>query len=119
KRAEDPKQFTFLRDAKGKVRIQSGDERLSLQKSKETFGLLIVDVSSTDAIPVHLMTREAIALYRERLSADGILVFHITHRLVDLEPTLANIGADAKCVAYFRRHSPSDKEKEQGITASD
>ncbi len=119
KRAEDAKRNTFLRDAKGKVRVQLGDERLQLQRSNDTFGLLIIDVYDSDAIPVHLLTREAIAMYRERLSADGILVFHITSRYVDLEAVLANVAADAKCVAYYRRHVPSATEMKLGVTESE
>jgi spermidine synthase len=116
--AEDPKRFTFLRDARGKIRIELGDGRLLLERSKDTFGLLIIDVFSDDAIPVHLCTREAAALYQKRLRADGIVVFHISSRYVDLEPVLANVAADAKCVAFSQSHTPSEKEKKSGIRAS-
>jgi len=116
--AEDPKQFTFLRDAKGEVRVELGDARMQLQRSKDTFGLLIIDGLNADAIPVHLLSREAVALYRERLEVDGILVFHITSRLIDFEPVLARIAADAKLIAYSRKHAPSDNEKKLGARDS-
>jgi spermidine synthase len=95
KAAEDPKQFTFLRDAKGKVRIEPGDARLRLQESKDRFGVLVVDAFNSEALPVHLVTREAAKLYREHLLADGLLVFNNSNRLIDLHSVLANIAADA------------------------
>jgi len=115
--AEDPRLFTFLRDAKGQVRIELGDARLRLQRSKDTFGLLVIDAFSSDAIPVHLLTREAVALYRERLWPDGILVFHLSNRHLDLKPVLAEVAADAKWVAYFRSHAPR-KKKRNGASRS-
>jgi spermidine synthase len=118
KTAEDPRRFTFLRDAKAKVRFELGDPRLRLTKSKETFGLLVIDTFDPHAIPIHLLTREAVVAYREHLLADGILVFHISNRHVDLEPVLATLAADAKWVAYSLRHAPSEKEKKLGVTES-
>ena len=72
---DDPKRFTFLRDARGKFHIELGDARVLLQESKDTYGLLVIDAFNTQAIPIHLLTREAIALYRKRLLADGISCF--------------------------------------------
>jgi hypothetical protein len=120
--AENPKLFTFLHDAEGTIQIDLGDARLRLQKSKQTFGLLIVDAFGSDAIPMHLLTREAFAVYLDRLEPTGILAFHVSNRYVDLEPVLANLAADVNPpgVAYYRRHRAlSDEERDQGIMPSD
>jgi spermidine synthase len=117
--AENPKALSFLRHAKAEVRIELGEARLRLARSKDTFGLLVIDAFSEEAIPVHLLTREAIAAYRDRLLPDGILVFHITNRHLKLRGVVVNTAADAKLVAYFRRHVPSEKEKSLGITESE
>jgi hypothetical protein len=119
--AENRKLFTFLSDAQGKIDVELGDARLQLQKSPATFGLLVIDAFGSDAIPVHLLTREAMAVYFDRLEPKGILAFHISNRYVDLEPVLANLAADAKppCVAMVRRHHPSDEQKKLGIVGSE
>lgn len=105
--------------AKGKIRIELGEPRLQLQKSKALYGLLVIDVPS-NAIPIHWLTREAVELYRQRLVPDGILVFHLSHvnDFVDLEPVLGNVAADLQYVAYTSRFTPSAKEKKVGIMAS-
>ncbi|MCI0680466.1 MAG: fused MFS/spermidine synthase [Gemmataceae bacterium] len=89
--ARDSGLFTFLRDAPaGSIDIVLGDARLTLGQSSEKFGVLIVDAFGSDAIPWHLLTRQALELYQKRLQGDGILAFHISNRYVDLEPVLAN-----------------------------
>ena len=71
-----------------------GDARLRLQTAPEQgFGLIILDAFSSDAIPMHLLTREALALYRRKLAADGIIVFHISNRFLDLEPVIGALCA--------------------------
>ena len=93
---------------------------MRLQKSKQKFGLLIVDAFGSDAIPVHLLTREALDVYFDHLEPHGIIAFHISNHYVDLEPVLANLAADrlAGCVAYLRQHQPTPEEKDDGIMAS-
>src|SRR5262249_42670260 len=67
-------------------------ERESLAPA-DRYGILVVDAFSSDAIPVHLMTRESLRLYLERVREDGILCFHISNRYLHLRPVLANIAA--------------------------
>jgi hypothetical protein len=68
---------------------------------------------------VHLLTREALALYLDCLEPNGLLAFHISNNYVDLEPVVANLAADANCTAYLRHHGAvDDKEKEEGIMES-
>jgi hypothetical protein len=116
--AENPKLFTYLRDAHGKVRIDLGDARLRLKQSQQTFGLLVVDAFGSDAIPVHLLTREALDVYLGHLEPNGILAFHISNHYIDLEPVLANLAADRSYVAYLRQHEPTAEQKKEGIMAS-
>jgi hypothetical protein len=101
--ARDPRLFTFLRDCGPEARVVLGDARLSLDRvSGEQYGLVAVDAFSSDAIPVHLITREALQLYIQRLAEDGILAFHISNGFVDLHPVLADLAADLGLVAVAR-----------------
>ncbi len=83
-------QFYFVPDSKAKVDIAMGDARLTLEREQpENFDVLVVDAFSSDAIPVHLLTREAMELYFHHLKPDGFLVVHISNRYLDLQPVLA------------------------------
>jgi hypothetical protein len=86
--ARDSGLFTFLRDSRGELDYVVGDARLTLQQTPDMFNLLVIDAFGSDAIPLHLLTREAMQLYQTRLGDDGILAFHISNRYVDLEPVL-------------------------------
>jgi hypothetical protein len=82
-------EFTYLADCRGRVEVAIGDGRLSLeQEPSRKFDLLIVDAFSSDSIPVHLLTVEALKLYFDRLKPDGILAIHISNRHLNLEPVL-------------------------------
>ena len=82
-------EFTFLTDSKAQIDVAMGDARLSLEKeAPENFDVLAVDAFSSDSIPVHLLTREAMELYFRHLRPDGILAVHISNRYLDLQPVL-------------------------------
>ena len=82
-------EFTFIPDSKAQVEIAMGDARLSLEKEHpENFDVLAVDAFSSDSIPVHLLTREALELYFRHLRPNGILAVHISNRYLDLQPVL-------------------------------
>jgi hypothetical protein len=101
--AEDPALFTFLRDCPSQQRVVLGDGRLSLQRAQRaSFDMLILDAFSSDAIPVHLITREAVALYRSKLAPDGILLFHISNRYLDLHHVLGSLAGDAGLASLAR-----------------
>ena len=92
--ARDPSKFTFLSDCAGDTPIVLGDARLQLAKQPAgRFDILVIDAFSSDAIPLHLLTREAIGVYARALKPDGVLLIHISNRFFDLEPVLA---AEAK-----------------------
>jgi spermidine synthase len=101
--AQNPKWFTYLQQARGNIQVVIGDGRLGLAKSADSFGLIVVDAFNSDAIPIHLLTREALAIYRSRLQKGGILAFHISNRHLDLEPVLANLAKDAGMACLVER----------------
>ena len=85
--------FSYLSDSKAKVEIVSGDARLSLEKellsgNRQDYDVLILDVFSSDSIPVHLLDREAFDLYWQQLQPEGILAIHISSRHLDLVPVV-------------------------------
>jgi hypothetical protein len=101
--ARDPALFTYLTDSKAAVDVITGDARLKLADAAPgRFGLILVDAFSSDAIPVHLLTREAIALYLDKLAPDGILALHISNRYLALHGLCARLAQDAGLVGRFR-----------------
>jgi hypothetical protein len=87
------REFTFLGDSAAKVDVAPGDGRLSLERERDQrFHVLVVDAFSGDSIPAHLLTREAMELYFERLLPEGILAFHISNVNLDLEPVVAKLA---------------------------
>jgi spermidine synthase len=85
--------FSYLRACGEGCRVVLGDARLSLAGASEhEYGLIVLDAFSSDAIPVHLLTSEAVSLYLSRLVPGGVLAFHITNRHMALAPVLARVG---------------------------
>jgi SAM-dependent methyltransferase len=102
--------FTFLHDSPAKIDVVLGDARLSLaSEPPQNFNVIVVDAFSGDAIPVHLLTREALALYRRHLRPDGIIVLHVSNQYIDLEPVVAGIAGDAGLRAVSV-HSHGDEQ---------
>ncbi|MBX3745494.1 MAG: fused MFS/spermidine synthase [Verrucomicrobiae bacterium] len=95
--ARDPARFTFLADCQADDwRIIEGDARLRLREEPDAaFDLILLDAFSSDAIPVHLITREALSLYRAKLRTGGWLAAHISNRYLTLEPVFAALARDA------------------------
>ena len=96
--AKDDQYFTFLRDSPAIVEIIPGDARLSLEAEMnrgelQSFDLLVVDAFSSDAIPFHLMTLEAFALYLEHLAPDGLIAIHVSNRHFELAPVLYKVAS--------------------------
>jgi spermidine synthase len=117
--ARDPRYFTYLQDSPATVRTVLGDAQLTLARSAHgPFDLIVLDAFSSDAIPLHLLTREALQIYREQLQPDGVLAFHISNRYLDLEPVLASLAADAKLVCWSRYDPASPLEIDRGKSAS-
>src|SRR5262249_2321263 len=89
--ATDPKLFDFLARCMPKADIVIGDARLTLaQEPAQKFGYLVIDAFSSDSIPVHLLTAEALRMFVDKLDPDGLLALHISNRYLDLAPALAS-----------------------------
>ena len=101
--ARDRKLFTLLPRCEPHARIVLGDGRLSLAKQPDhSFDLLALDAFNSESVPVHLLTREALAIYLRKLAPGGLLVFNVTNHFVDLHTVLANLAANAGLRAYER-----------------
>ena len=87
--------FSFLSRSDATIEIALGDARLSLEReAPQSFDVLAIDAFSSDAIPVHLITAEALAIYRGHVKSGGIIAFHVTNRYLDLVPVVQKL-ADA------------------------
>ena len=94
--------FHYLHAAAAAPNIVLGDARLSLAAaSPRSLDVLLIDAFSSDAIPIHLVTREALALYRQRLADDGVVAWHISNRYLDLRPVLQGLAAAAGMTALI------------------
>ncbi len=94
--ARDDRYFTYLADSRATVSVVLGDARLSLgHVASGRYDLLVLDAFSSDAIPAHLVTREAFQLYFDKLAPGGLIAFHISNRYLDLEPVLGDLAAAA------------------------
>ena len=89
--------FTYLRDSRAKIDIVPGDARLSMERelangNPQAFDVLVLDAFAGDAIPVHLLTIEAIEIYLRELNPDGVLAIHVTNRHLDLHLVIQQIA---------------------------
>jgi predicted O-methyltransferase YrrM len=101
--ARNPRLFSFLSSCAPDARVVVGDARLTLAAADEQYDLIVLDAFSSDAIPVHLLTREAVAGYLSKLAPDGVLVMHISNRHMELARVVAAVGAAEGLVTYFRQ----------------
>jgi SAM-dependent methyltransferase len=101
--AQDSKLFTYYEDTKARgvdLRVVVGDARLKMEAAPDGgYDMIILDAFTSDAIPVHLLTREAMEMYLRKLAPDGLLVIHISNRYLELEPVLGNVAQALGLVA--------------------
>jgi SAM-dependent methyltransferase len=100
------REFSYLNDSAGGIDVQIGDARLVLERqTPQRFDVLVIDAFSGDAIPMHLLTREAFAVYARHLSEDGVLAVNVSNRYLYLAPVVkqsaAAFGMHARVVATF------------------
>lgn len=105
--ARDPAHFTYLQDCGVRCNVVIGDARISLGRTRpEQFGVIILDAFSSDAIPVHLLTREALSLYLSRLAPGGVIALHISNLHLSLSPVLGRL-AEAEGLAVLWQREPA------------
>jgi len=114
--------FSYLRWAQTRARVQVilGDARLSLKGIPEgSYDLMVMDAFSSDAVPVHLLTQEALALYLSKLKPHGWLLFNITNRHLDLAPLLAGLAGSLQLHAWHQDHRDlSPEQRQAGLAPS-
>ncbi|WP_068070643.1 fused MFS/spermidine synthase [Novosphingobium lentum] len=112
--------FTFLDDCAPDAHIRLGDARIELDKvAPASFDLLAIDAFSSDAIPLHLLTREAFAIYGRALAPHGVLMVHVSNRYIDLEPAVAALARAQGMTAAVRLDRPlPEAMTAQGTTPS-
>jgi spermidine synthase len=104
-------EFTYLGDSKAKVELVLGDARLALEReAPQGFDVLAVDAFSSDAIPVHLITREALGVYLRHVKPDGIIAFHVSNRFLDLIPVVARLAREHGAQVVVVRDDPDEEE---------
>ena len=110
--ARDPLYFTYLKDCPAQVQVVLGDGRLTLAQAPDRhYDLIVFDAFSSDAVPLHLIYREAIRLYLAKLSDHGLLVFNISNRYLDLRPVFGNLAQDAGLVCLLQDYSVGEAEQ--------
>jgi hypothetical protein len=114
-------EFTFLNDCKAKLDVAMGDARLSLENETakgidEHFDVLAVDAFSSDSIPVHLLTREAMQVYRKHMNPDGVVAVHISNRYLDLQPVVRGLAQDSGLQARVVDTDDDDSQDVFGAT---
>jgi spermidine synthase len=117
--ARDRGLFTYLADARGKIDVVVGDARRTMGETADgELGLVVLDAFSADAIPAHLLTREALALDLRKLAPGGVLAFHISNRHVDLEPVIAAAAGSLGLTSLTGADRVSEAEAEAGKSNS-
>jgi len=117
--ARDSGRFSFLSRCAPKAKMVLGDARISLaHQPPGAFNLLAIDAFSSDAVPMHLLTREALAVYGRALSKDGLLLVHISNRYLDLQPVLAQAAKADGWAAAIHEFAPTPEEEANDATIS-
>ena len=107
--------FTYLKDSDATIETSLGDARLSLEREPpQGFDLLAIDAFSSDSIPVHLITLEALQTYERHMKPDGVIAFHVSNRFLDLKPVVQMLADKVGLHTAWVRESYDD-----GSTVSD
>jgi hypothetical protein len=119
---DETARFTFVRHARQRgahMHLELGDARVRMERlhlaDKDKYHLLVVDAFSSDAIPIHLITREALEVYRQHMAPGGVICFHISNRHLDLKPVLANLARELGMAALYQS---DDDNEDLGKTRS-
>jgi hypothetical protein len=114
--ARNPNLFSYLKDCPPRTSVQIGDARVTLGRVPDrSYGMFVLDAFSGDAIPIHLLTREAVALYLSKLVPEGVLLLHISNRYMDLVPVVDRVATELKLTAFLRHDGEiSDADRAEG-----
>jgi spermidine synthase len=114
--ARDADLFTYLKGCSPRTSVRIGDARLTLASAPDRYyGMFILDAFSGDSIPIHLLTQEAVELYLSKLVPEGVLLFHISNRYMNLAPVIDRVATELKLTAFLRDDSEiSEIEKAEG-----
>jgi hypothetical protein len=105
------REFSYLRDSAAKIELALGDARLTLEREPpRRFDVLAVDAFSSDAIPVHLITREALGTYLQHVEPDGIVAFHVSNHFLDLIPVVARLALEHGAHAVLVRDEGGEED---------
>ena len=103
--------YTFLGSSQARIETVAGDARLQLEKEPaQAFDVLVIDAFSSDSIPVHLITREALAAYMKHVGPHGIVAFHVTNRFLKLAPVVADLARESGLTAVRVFDRPADDQ---------
>ena len=117
--ARDPRLFTYLRDCPPTSTVVIGDARISLAAApRASYDLIVLDAFSSDAIPTHLLTREALRTYLGALAPGGVLAVHVSNRYLELEPVVAELARDAGLAAMVGHDESGAVRREVAVTTS-
>jgi SAM-dependent methyltransferase len=121
--ASDPKLFTYLHDAKqrgARIDMILGDARLKLKNAPDhSFDVIVLDAYSSDTIPVHLLTKEALALYEQKLAPGGIIAWHLSNNWFDLEPIVGRLAQESGWYGRARFFAPNEDDKKGKLSAAE
>ena len=105
------REFTFLTESPATIEVVLGDGRLSLEREpNQKFDVLAMDAFSGDSIPMHLLTREAMAIYMRHLAAGGVLAFQATNRFIDIAPVVVGLAEEYGLTAVLISDTPQDTD---------
>jgi hypothetical protein len=110
KLARDPNRFRYISECAPNIPVVLGDARLTLAESTDTYDLIVLDAFSSDAIPIHLMTREAMATYVSRLAPGGTVLMHVSNRHLELASVVAGIAHANGLVSRMNNRAARDDE---------
>jgi hypothetical protein len=109
--------FTYLRESGAEISFADGDARISLtHEGPQNFDVLVIDAFSGDAIPIHLLTTQAMAVYRRQLAPGGVLAFHVSNQYLDLTPEIAALAAASGMEAHVVDTPPQEARGEYRAT---
>jgi hypothetical protein len=110
--ASDPKYFTYIRNCEPNLKPVIGDARLTFAREPDgVYDMIIVDAYSSDAIPIHLATEEAMKIYKDKLAPQGVVVMHVSNRHLELESVVVGI-ADANDLRSWVYNEDSNRDNE-------